>query len=573
MASNAKILTAQTPLRSIDLNAQEPSWYTVIGGNAVSPCIETSYGVALLSDGRLLSACTSAGNVIWQRSIKGRPSSFLTAFGDFLYVVTDSNRLNLVNPSGLTLWTETAPFPIADFPVVGRDGRVFVRGKKGLACYGLDGKRKWKTVTEELGDFPISLLNDGSFLVFLKKPKDNRTVANRYSPFGEKLEDITFTAIATSTESSEKGVLVSLKNGSIGLVSVTENGAESKWVNGSGNTNGAFKICYSAGSENSVFFFQNGSRTEAVVVKTDTGELLNRFQVGNIAPSDFKLARATQSGYFISGAYSACEFLEDGTIMYASTLPPQSKWTSLFYTNKNHLILCMKDWTIKAWLMNQTTKTKIISSKIKSISYITAKDSDPTASSLGIRALDNQKMAEISESFKKGDYGAKEKEYLTLIKTEAENYIKSYSTQISFQSQSQNYFAENAVYAQNLLYLMGKTGTREFSTLFARLLSSQIDSSQLLSVIAFAGNAAYDENGQVLAELEKLILNRIRPSESVLLKAVCDSTYEICRYMGRPALIKRGKNILSHLFYPQYDKTVRDYARTVLTKMIELEKK
>ena len=95
----------------------------------------------------------------------------------------------------------------------------------------------------------------------------------------------------------------------------------------------------------------------------------------------------------------------------------------------------------------------------------------------------------------------------------------------------------------------------------------------MLSVIAFAGNSGYDENGQILAEFEKLIMNKIKPSETVLLKAVCDSTYEICRFMGRPALIKRGKNILSHLFYPQYDKTVRDYARTILTKMIELEKK
>ncbi|MBQ8014050.1 MAG: hypothetical protein IJ257_06625 [Treponema sp.] len=567
-------LYSQKALRTADLESQKPSWQAVIGGQAVSPCIDTSYGVALLSDGRLLSACTSRGNVIWQRSVKGRPSPYLTAFGDFLYVVTDSSHLSLVNPSGLTLWTAVCPFKIADFPLVGRDGRVFVRGKKGIACYGLDGNRKWYIDTEELADFPIGTLDDGSLLLILKTPKNKRSVAVRFTPFGEKKEGITFSAIVSCMETCDKGLLISLKNGSIGLVSVAESGsADSKWVNGSGNTKGAFSVCYSSSSENSVFFFQNGSRTEAVIVKTDKGEILNRFQVGQIAPADFKLARATQSGFFISGAYSACEFLEDGTIMYAASLPQNSKWNSIFYTKSNYIVMCMKDWTMKAYLMNQTTKSKIVTSKLKSISYVQAAPFDSVSAELGIRPLTNKKMAEISESFKKGDYGKNEEEYLSLLKTEAQNFIDSYATQVSFQSSSQNFFSENAVYTQNLLYLMGQTGTREFSTFFSRLLSSPMDSSQLLSVIAYAGNCAYDENGQMLKALENLVMGKIQPSETALLKAVCDSTYEICRYMGRPALNRQGKNIISHLFYPQYDKGVRDYARNILTKMMDLEKK
>ncbi len=567
-------LPSQTPLRSSDLNTQEPSWQAVIGGNAVSPCIETSYGIALLSDGRLLSACTNSGVVIWQRSIKGRPSPYLASFGDFLYVVTDSNHLNLVNPSGLTLWTVKCPFKITDFPVVGRDGRVFVRGNKGIACYGLDGNRKWYNDTAESGSVPVSTLNDGSLLLFLKRQKNNQTIANRYSPFGEKLEDITFSAIVSSAETCEKGVLVSLSNGSVGLVTVENEAADTKWVNGSGHSKGAFKICYSAGSSNAAFFFQNGSKTETVIVRAEDGKILKRFQVGQISPSDFKLARATQSGYFISGAYSACEFLEDGTIMYAASLPPSANWSSLFYTNKNYIILCMKDWTMKAYLMNQTTKSRIINSKLKSITYIPSVKYDPVSAELGIRPLDKDKMTEISRAFKTGDYGANEKEYLTLLKTEAENYINAFATQISFSTYGQsNFFAENAVYTQDLLYLMGKTGTREFSVLFARLLQCNLDSGQLISVVASAGNAGYDEGGQMLSALEKLVMGKIQPSESTVLRAVCDSTYEICRYMGRPALNRQGKNIISHLFYPQYDKNVRDYARTILTKMMDLEKK
>ncbi len=559
--------------RSLDLSKREPDWYTVIGGNAVSPCLDTSYGVALLSDGRLLSACTSAGNVIWQRSIRGRPSPYITSFGDFLFIVTDNSRLNFVNPSGLTLWTVTAPFPISDFPLVGRDGRVFVRGKRGIACYGLDGKRKWKADTLDLGDFQIGELNDGSLLLFLKNPKNNRSQALHYTVFGEKLEDITFTGIISSVENCEQGVLVSLKNGSVGLVSVEDGSTDSKWVGGSGNSGGSFKICYSKTSKNSAFFYQNGNKTEAVIVKTDSGEILNRFQVGAIASKDFKIARATQAGYFISGAYSACEFLEDGTILYTASLPPQKDWTSLFYTSKNYLVICFKDWTMKAYLLSQSPKASL-EKESPSISYIGTVSYDQEALDLGIRPLSNQKMAEISQKFEAGDYGRDEEEYLSLLKTEAWNYINSYAMQTAFQSNEKgDFFAENAVYTQNLLYLMSKTGTREFSVLFSKLLSTQISSRELLSVITFAGKTGYDENGAMLTALEKVLMTKVQTSETTILKAISDATLEICHYMGRPALNRKGKSILTYMMRPQYDKNVQEYARKTLEKMIEFEKK
>lgn len=581
LCSPLPALHAQHPLRTADLKEQEPSWYTVIGGEAVSPCIETSYGVAMLSDGRMLSACTNSGTVIWQRRIRGRPSPYLAPFGDFLYVVTDSSKLNLVNPSGLTLWTAVCPFAITAFPLVGRDGRVFVRGKRGLACYGLDGTRKWKADTEELGDFPVCELDDGSVFVILKNAKDGMSVAKRYSPFGEKLADITFSGIISSAERCDGGVLVSLKNGSIGLISAAEDSsmgatgaADSTWVNGSGNAGGAFRICWSPESGNAAFFFQTGSRTEAVIVRAGTGELLNRFQVGNIAPADFKLARATQAGYFITGSYVACEFSEDGTILYAASLPPADKWNSIFYTRENYIILCMKDWSMKAFLMNQLPKTSSRKEEPKPISYVTAAHTESALAEFGIRALTSQKMAEIARSFERGDYGEKEKEYLSLVKAEAQSYITESSTRAAvFAQGSGRFFAENAVYTQNLLYLMSKTGTREFSLLFSSLLGNDMDTAQLISLISFAGKCGYDEDGQMLHALENVLLGKLATSETIALKALADSTYEICRWMGRPALNKRGKNILTYMLSAQYDKNVQDYARKTLEKMIGLEKK
>ena len=66
-------LQGESPLRSVDLSKQKPSWQAVIGGEAVAPAVETSYGFAVVSDGRMVSTCTFRGNVMWQRGVKGRP--------------------------------------------------------------------------------------------------------------------------------------------------------------------------------------------------------------------------------------------------------------------------------------------------------------------------------------------------------------------------------------------------------------------------------------------------------------------------------------------------------------------
>ena len=56
-------------------------------------------------------------------------------------------------------------------------------------------------------------------------------------------------------------------------------------------------------------------------------------------------------------------------------------------------------------------------------------------------------------------------------------------------------------------------------------------------------------------------------AKSDVIIAMCDAIYEICRFMGRPAFYSHGLEILTSLFYPQYDNSVHEYARKTLTKI------
>ncbi|MBR1614662.1 MAG: hypothetical protein IJ673_04195, partial [Treponema sp.] len=161
--------------RHLDLNREKPDWQSVIGGNAVAPALETSYGIAVLSDGRMLSSCTSKGNVIWKKGVKGKPSKYFTVHDDFIYVVTNERKITLVNQSGLSLWTANNSFRITENPVVGYDGRVFVHGESNIACFGINGIRKWEVDTPRISDIPTCILNDGSVVVFMADKRDGKT--------------------------------------------------------------------------------------------------------------------------------------------------------------------------------------------------------------------------------------------------------------------------------------------------------------------------------------------------------------------------------------------------------------
>lgn len=563
---------SQIPLRSVDLNSQKPSWQAVIGGEAISPCIETSYGIAVVSDGRMLSACTNNGNVIWQRSIKGKPSKYISSFGDFLYVVTDSSKLNFINPSGATVWQAKCPFEIASVPLPGKDGRVFVRGKNEIACFGLDGTRKWFHQTAALSSFQLSQLEDGSVIAYLSQPKNGHTIGKRYSAFGEPLEDLTFAGIVQTAIDVEGEILVSLSNGSIGLVTVQPDGkANSKWVINSGYSSGAFSIAYRAQTKHAAYFFQAGNSTQALLINVSDGAEIGRFPVGNISISGFKGSKSSSSGFFISGSYSACEFYEDGTILWSAVLPNSNSWRELCYTKANFLIFCFNDWSMNSYKMNSIPVTLSSSNQIKTESIIKTEELDSVSRQFNLHSLTLEKMAEISKNLKTGDLGQDEEKYLSQIKSEGTSYLYSLNS-VQRNKNEPNFYESNPTYTRNLLYLMSKCGTGDFSSLFAEILQNEDEPYLLSAAIVYSGDEGFDPEGEILNSYEYLIQNKLSSNDTNLLKDICDSTYKVCRYMGRPAFNRQGKNILTRLMFPQFDQETREYARKTLEMMIGLEK-
>ncbi len=167
----------------------------------------------------------------------------------------------------------------------------------------------------------------------------------------------------------------------------------------------------------------------------------------------------------------------------------------------------------------------------------------------------------------------KEKKYLSEIKAEASGYLTSINSIFSSNfRQEQSFYAANPAYTQNLLYLMSRCGTADFVSFFADILKGETDPYLLSAAIIYSGDEGFDPDGAVLNAYEYLIQNRLSACDRKILGNICDSTYKLCRFMGRPAFNKQGKAILSRLMFPQFDKETRNYARKTLEKMIQLEK-
>lgn len=558
-------------VRTADLTKQQSSWLAVSGGTVVAPPVETDYGFAVFTDGRMIFAFSDKGTVLWQKAVNGRQSPYLAAFGDFLYVITANKKLNLVNPSGLTLWTADVGFDVIESPFVGRDGRVFVRGKNALACYGLNGIRKWIIVTSDAGKIPLLECNDGSLLVLSNQLKEGKSTGIRISPFGEILETITFTGKIIAAASCKDGILLSQDDETIGLCSVIHGTAESVWVANSLAKSNFTHIAVAHDGETAAFFNQKGKKTSISLVAINTGTLIAQAELGELQLKNLSYLRATKAGFYLSDEKRAIECEPNGTLIWQTTLPKKNKWDYAFYNAQNYLILCQKDWSLRAYLMNQTVEKKPVApAQTERPSYVATGAVKSTIGSMNLDHLSSDALTTISTALSQGDYGANEQAWLSAVKTEMQSYFLDASAVLRSSHDGMSYFKANPVYTQSLIQIMAQSGTDAFAEEFATLLETEKEPSRLALAIQEAGKQGYDGDGTMLAAFETIAAHKLTARDQNTLKILCDATYEICRFMGRPALATKGRTILGYLFFPQFDKTIRDYARETLARLKDL---
>ncbi len=559
---------------TLDLSATKPSKVTVLGGAALAGAVRSTSGYMLPVEGKILYAFDGEGTPIWTHGLSSKVESLSAGLGGILYAVSRKTTLCMINPGGKELWKAKVGFTIEGDPLPGRDGRVFVRGSSAISCYGLKGTRRWtREIEGQDTKLPLLEMNDGRLLIFLTKTENGKSCALTFSPFGQPMEELTFSGIVKAAASCGDGVLLSFSDGSIGLCSVQGGKSQSLWIQAARDTH------FSSGAQiiPSVFSsrtaaFLSGSPARLLYVNTQTGKIETEAKTG-LNASGLRYKTVTTQGLALADSSCAECYSSDAIPVWKASYKNSSTWTYMFISDEGFIHFCGNDWVISSYRIKQNLTQKQednFKGKTGSQYYAFRNDSLLSSSDMYGRAVSNQLSLEIMNDWNQGDFGEREQGYLSLLHNELASITSAYGSSNSTRATgSTSYYLTHPAYCQELFAIAGSSQLASFASTIARLLVKTCGSALTLSLVKSAGETAFDADGALLDSLLYTARHTGTSGNDMTLLAICDATYEICRFMGQPSFIKKGNAILGYLLYPQFSQRVHDYAKKTLDRIIE----
>lgn len=556
------------------VDEMDRSWFNVLSGSPSSAPLNTNYGFLIVEDSKFLSSYSRSGQRLWQTNTKAKIKDISISETEFIAVTNQNNQLQLINPSGLVLWTKSLGFTSLSAPFFGFDGRTFVRGINQLSCFGINGIQKWTIKTDNQNSLEPKLLNDGSIILFLEKTHDGKTCALRISPFGNVLEEIVFQGKVVNAFTCDSGIILVFSSGEIGMASIKADSSKetgliySKWINKNVKCT-EYSSCRKLQATKYAIFTPG----YLVVINTDKGQIEKYFNIPEITDNNYLFFESIDDKFVIAQNSSCTVYNLSGKKIKHIQMPSKSgkyKWEFSFFMNSGYLTFLSKDWTINSFKIISTSKEKesptfsyYQSRKLISgyKSYITNLDYKPEKRTFG---------AESFKALKSGNYGIKEIDISNIVNTVINSYYESKTTasmnRDTFELISVQY---NLADMENILNLIPLLQSHYFQQKIAYLLSVEDDKTMILKLLKTVNECGYDPGGEILSQIE-LLVKRTNPKDQVILQSCADAVYEICRFMGRPALLSKGKEILGGLFYPQYDESTKKAARSAMQKLAEL---
>lgn len=563
----------QSLLSDIDLGQAQYTWLSVKSGKSICRPQRTSYGWIDLTDGKMASAISESGKVLWQKGLPYTPLPLLSAApGDFSYVVLKNKKVCLLNHSGLVLWQREIGFEPALPVLPARDGRAFVFGKEDAACLGINGILKWRQKTEPISASlaPVQA-NDGSLLLFLEALTDGKSSALRYSPFGELLERIVFAGKVVGAASVDQGALVVFDDGSLGLCAVGENNeAQSKWLI-KGAVQGQKVLFAQMPSPDTVAIASQGAAgAKVAVVDAKKAEAPLVFDIPEIKSLEY--FAYSKDGYFAASADFGALYSLDGKRVRGVRFPPKTRSFDRDYVlfgNTGTAIFTSKNWNATGYkILNVAPPPKAKAAPQKNYKALYQGQSEDFARIKTAAGLARK------ESLLAGNYGSKEKYYLFDNDWIVDDWIAKASCKKSVggavASEQDELFAFSLSEWTAAISMLGLFGGAEQSKTLAKILCMTNDESVIFPALKAVQDCGYDPTGALMDSIERLIKGAL-PGQEALLKELCAALYSVCRFMGRPTINNKGMGLLKTLQMPNYPRATKEEARKIYEKLAQLK--
>lgn len=558
------------------LDQENSSWYYVMPGKLVCEPQNTSYGYLTLDDSRTLTAFTSEGDRLWEHKGERGNGCYLSVLNnDFISLVShNGQKLQLLNPSGSEIWTVFPDEALTDKAYGGRDGRFFVRNSDSVSCYGLNGIKKWTVKTPPQKKLPVFQLNDGSLAVFLEKSSSGTTTALRISPFGELYDSFSVEGELDSAEECEAGLLYSLKDGTAGLIYVQNGKIGTRWKFKIEEETKNMDFAVSTDSSEAAILCRKKNKITVLYINIQNGNVKNYFDIQDLENITFK--NLNSSGLLLSDSKQCAFYNFSGVELWNGYFPESRKNEvkyTLLYNSSDYLMVFDSKWNARAYKVTQNTKQHVLkkleTKKIKYEGFL----------SIDADLFDNEMMTEIDSDISdkgnltllsQGNYGAKEKYLMGKLLSGCKAYEGILFTKNSRTSTDYNVFETDNAGLEAMIAQMALFGTDTFTDFIAYVINYETNRTNLNAALLSIKDNGYDPEGKILSALYKLA-KRTGKNDSTVAFEICDGVLNICRFMGKPAFNRQGKEIISTFLYPQYNQNIKDYARETFKKISSLD--
>ncbi|MCR5063321.1 MAG: PQQ-binding-like beta-propeller repeat protein [Treponema sp.] len=552
------------------LSSQNTSWTSVLSGNVNSVECLTSYGFCLQTDARTICAFSSTGKLLWEKKTgRSKNTDIFPLEKDFILLSDNqASKIKMINPSGNIIWEKSVNSPVIQKPLNGRDGRFFIFLSDSVLCYTKNGNLRWTYNSTVQQNLLSQELPDGTILIFCGQ-KDNKTYGIRLSPFGEALEEITFSGIITDAESCSNGIVLYFSDGSLGLLGLDDDSkAVNKWVFTTKST--GRKICVSNNKKELILFEPSGGITKACKIDLESGNIISSFE---IPLSNIFQANYSESGIVVFNDKKAFLFSKDGNIKWEAKMPENfnSNYTNAFLIPEGYLIFCEKNWSIKAYKIFYTDEIPAEKTDYSAFYTDSSSEYEMVYTAGFDSAVAGEKIIkELKDSDKNGLKNGREIEITSNVYSAVHAYYKSLTTTDFGTRKEKSIFETDTKGFASILRQLTMLNTDDSAEYIASLLEKSTNSTYLSILLEGIKEAGYDPERKILNSLE-ILASRTDYKATALINQICDAVYSICSFMGKPAYNSKGKDILKKFLYPSYSSQTRTYARKIFQQISDLD--
>ena len=127
-----------------ELTEAVPFWRQALGGAMIGPPVAQVESVVVATDGGSLKSYSSQGRPLWDYSVRGRLSPFISRSREgTTYLGRTNGILVAVNRAGRELWQFDLKSPLVSPVLIGWDGRLFVFTERQITCMTAAGYVLW----------------------------------------------------------------------------------------------------------------------------------------------------------------------------------------------------------------------------------------------------------------------------------------------------------------------------------------------------------------------------------------------------------------------------------------------